>query len=665
MKRAVVQPRLAGIHQLIQNKIAIQCANNNYVSIPFYCVAATLAMCLMIFGKAFSAYEILPLSLFLTTAPNLLLWRFELGPALALQVVFISALAICLKSLSLYLVASIAAVSVAYTLFLIVRNIKNEMGNWPSILGCLIFTFLNFKLAFRLNSPYVDPTDIVNNSILNGQLDTDGSMHMAIVNMILHQFVPSTGLHLAPYMPYHYLGHFLVAVATAISGLKVYDVYYSVTPFLHTPYILFLFLMVAKKVGKRSGSLLLVPVFLFGITLGKIHPWYWYEDHPWYFESDLTYPVGIIMMLSFLLLALNKTRTRLVFAVMSAAYFAKVSVGLAVSASYALINHMEALSWKRKIANLMIAISISLASFFCIYTPGIKGEGAFQWGAFYYLRAIQKSSPPSVFLWHHFSFSFIFLGLMGMLLLTEGRRALSERRPLILCWTATAALGAVIFNLRLTAGAQYYFINIAQWLLLPVIAALAWDMLWYHNRIVRLSIAIGLLTLSLPLVKLARSRLSLYRHYQEFHRLAMAKNIKMYDEQREIKMPSLEKRTKRFIPYYTALLAAGEYDKHNNYLIEVPESEMDFWQHSIYPSPRYWMAFQIPAISGRPAWNGYNRKFMKNTSVAGYPPGAYGYGIYYRSDITDPCRNGRYHGILRIAKDAAGIVKQSIITCPL
>ena len=641
------------ITQHIRDAIRVQCEKKNYYTLPFYYVIATLILCLTIFGRPLATYEIPLISLFIVTAPNMLLWYFEAGPALVLQTVFLSVLGFCFKGAALYIVGGIAVVSVAYTGFLIAWNFRYEVRNWADILGCLMFSFLNFQCGFSLAVPYDEPINPVSRLLLTGAFITDDSMRCAIANMMLNQFVPSTGLHLTPYLRYHFLGDFFIAAATGLSGRHVYDIYYFQVPLLVIPYLIFVLLMTTRRIGRKAGGFLLVPIILFGIPFGR--------PHPWYEGFDSGFLIGAILMLSYLLLMMRGAATRWI--VMIAGYPAKVSAGIAMTAALIVAELFEAASWGKRSRNLLAAVVVSSACFLWVYAPGgAKGQGAFRWGAYYY--QLFPSNRPAVwlFLWDRFSLSFIFCGMLCLEVLIDGANVLSKKKPLLIMVATSAALGLIMINAEQEGNSQSNFVNSPQWLLLPVVAAMTWDWLWHRSRAIRITAAVGILTLALPLAPLIRDRISSYRHYKDNHLTDMAKHYRFYTAISGEKLSPDEKK-ERFLPYYDALLEAGRLDKNKEYLVEIPESETDFWLHSIYPSPRYWMAFYIPAISGRPAWNAYNYRFMKNTPFAGYPPGSYGYGAYYGADVDDFCQGG-FRGVIRIAKNAAGIVQPAIIHCP-
>ena len=106
-------------------------------------------------------------------------------------------------------------------------------------------------------------------------------------------------------------------------------------------------------------------------------------------------------------------------------------------------------------------------------------------------------------------------------------------------------------------------------------------------------------------------------------------------------------------PYFKAL----QYVKNNysgrKYVVEIPSTETGFWNYTIYPYPRDWMPFYIPAISGKPAWNGYDYRFMKGRRVSSYMVGGYGYAAYYRQKDDVDYKDSGYEGklIIQTGKD--------------
>ena len=87
--------------------------------------------------------------------------------------------------------------------------------------------------------------------------------------------------------------------------------------------------------------------------------------------------------------------------------------------------------------------------------------------------------------------------------------------------------------------------------------------------------------------------------------------------------------------YIDKLLSLRSID--GNFLIEIPETELDFWHHWGYGNEyasRYILAFWIPALSGKTAYKGYNDEIMKNKKVGWYNLEPTGIGLTTITNLT-------------------------------
>ena len=105
-------------------------------------------------------------------------------------------------------------------------------------------------------------------------------------------------------------------------------------------------------------------------------------------------------------------------------------------------------------------------------------------------------------------------------------------------------------------------------------------------------------------------------------------------------------------------------DDYRDFIIYIPEDQQAFWQNSNgYNDRRFWVPFLIPALSGLPAFRGYDHNIMNEQKVFNWrPKGSYGYQVYYSGDSLLPCEKDVYVGIITI-RESSGVIGSIVDYC--
>lgn len=421
----------------------------------------------------------------------------------------------------------------------------------------------------------------------HGNFCQDTAFNCAIAEMIKNYGVPSTGLHGTPYLHYHWGGNaFLAGIAKLLSLPAVVAYPYFIT-FFAAFMIGSLLLFCAE-----SGNLFQAVLGLACLQLANLH------GHIFKcFDLGTSSAVLLGGMAVFLLKAeSNCWRRVLICLLVGLSVICKGSVGcfLAVfCGSYWLFNLKK---WNLKIITLGLLTAGVWSAMFLVVPPGL-GE-SLKWDLGNQLKewSGKNSGAELSFGWYY---------LMPILLVVLGWK--KEKLSAEFFFGLFLVL-AVFMSLNLT------FYNASG---LHFVAGAAWCSLLAGNSL-RLDM------FDHKLSKLCAVGLAIFVIYRAADFLR---------EKVPINWDSIPKTAKRTNAENEIKWLAAQRDNRGDYLIEIPEESLNFWGHWSYDgdsySGRYFLAFWIPMLSGKPAFNGYNEIIMKNKKVGWYQPGSYGFYSYY------------------------------------
>ncbi len=559
----------------------------------------------------------------------------------------------CLRygQIGLLLFGLFTAVATLYSLFLVVVAVIRKPWFALDIFAAIAFAFIVFGNSISLYSAYVDPTALFNTTIMRGIISPDALMHLAIANSWLHQGIPSTALHGLPYMRYHHLGHLILATISACLDMRITDFYYFMSPYLYLPLMILLWEKFRSPKDNKPGYFTCLTLIVGGVS--AVIP------HPWMINFDPTYPCGLILAFLCLRLCMDGMKSSIIIPIIALSFFGKSSIGAVLTVGYALQIILRKQPIGQKIFVLAILGTVSLLSLWLTYSTNIQqGTPTWKWLAFYH----RSPTSPFEFISTYFSNSFLLVILISLCLFSKGKNIIEDLKPSFPFLIASFLAGLVMINRVHDGGGQFYFLRATQWLTLPFIALLAVRIFHEKGGASRLVILLSL-TFFLPMTaRNVANYIQSYNTYNESHKEESSKLLKHYGDIKKISF-DMEKRKLLFSPYVFALGELCEKNEFPNYVVEIPESEQDFWQYSIYPGSRYWMSFFIPILSCHPGWNGYNSSFMRDQPVAWYSPGYYGFGEYYARTVNDVCRDTNFRGIISLTKDHEGKVEITLKTC--
>jgi len=502
-----------------------------------------------------------------------------------------------------------------------------------------------FSLSQTLNNLY--PDQFYKQFIENG-LSKDPLFHMAIANMIYYLKVPTTGLHFAPYLGYHYLGHWLMAAAIGLTNLKIYEFYGYFNSFILIPLlILALDLFYEKQLGRRK----FVAHFLTGLLLfGPAYDstlWSDFKTASWFNLGDPTVPIALVISVLYFASVESKSRWMLLFAPLG--FVAKGPLGFIITGSE-IFKSLFCFAREKKEVFLRLAILAVLGIFSLKYFSFRPQGNSMDFTWFYYFKTSFAGLNAFQVITDQF---FILWCLILVLVLSKKTFLQIEFFPI----ATSLAIVLVVAHFPLWGGgSQSHFVIFVNWL----------SLLAFVPRTLNTS---GLSQKFLIPVFIYAGYLATRNIVQTDYFLDFTeKRAQIYKHRMgdlyQIDLKGAETCRKIIRPYLDAFKNFDPTDPAHRFLVDVPESETEFWNCSLLNSygSRYFMPFLIPIVAERAAFNGYNPSFMYAKPVGWNPTGLYGYARYYRPWPQDPCNFG-FQGIFRVAKQN-GVVATSTSQCP-
>lgn len=213
--------------------------------------------------------------------------------------------------------------------------------------------------------------------------------------------------------------------------------------------------------------------------------------------------------------------------------------------------------------------------------------------------------------------------------------------------------------LTISNGNHKYFVHLSGWISVPWICVITLHLLPAKPALRNLIALVGLLGIGAFLGQELSARSEFYAQYADKRPTLIANYLDYYRNSPSNVRHHPDEQS--FRPYFDALRYVANDLREESYLVEIPHTEEDFWYFSLYHYPLRWMAFYIPAFSGKPAYGAYDAATMKGKRVGSYPVGAYGYHSYANQpDEFDYCAGGRYDGRYVIRRSEGRVVIESM-----
>ena len=421
----------------------------------------------------------------------------------------------------------------------------------------------------------------------HGNFNQDTAFNSAIAEMIKNYGVPSTGLHGTPYLHYHWGGNALLAGISKIINIP------AVVAF---PYFITFFaaLMIGSLLLFCAGSGHLIQA-LFGLGCLQLAN---LNGHIFKCFDLGTSSAVILMGMTMLLLEKKQLwwRTALICLFTGLSLLSKGSVGCYLVVYSGLRIFFSTNPNNHKIWGLIGLVGCSLAVVFLVTPPGLSDSLKWEWGNQLKEWSGKNSGANLSWKWYYF---------MPVLLVAAGwenkRPSLNSYMGVLLCATVFIALNTTFYN---TAG--MHFVAGAMWFSLFRISNNRSDTM---NNLICKSLAIGIAFYVLT-------------NGADYIKTRVSMNV-----------DTIQTTPKRTNADFEIDALYAERKNKDDYLIKIPEENLNFWRHWSYDgdsySGRYFLAFWIPMLSGKPGYDAYNPILMKNKMVGWYNPGCYGYHSYY------------------------------------
>lgn len=582
------------------------------------------------------------LSLALAMFPNLLLVIPKPKFVAALIVVLAIVLAFEAPGVAQTLTFSFSAIACLATVYLTAHALRLKFETWFDLLlkagcGLICAAFLLKHQIF----PFVAPDDLLNGWISFG-LSTDLLFHLALSNTIYFQHWPSTGLHGVPYLPYHYLGHIFVAIAKGMTGLKIHEVFPYFVALLVYPWLF----LVIECLMRHLRAPRFWPLALCAVWFGASFR----EPLPWFTTHDPTMPIGLVIAGSVLLWILRSPHSNAPLFLLPFAFMSKLSVGLFALLTLGVRILSIPMSLVRRIGLLFAVMVLGVTLYFSFFSVGGQPSGRTAFNLLSIFKRNYSHLPLPVFLWEHFYAPL----LVGAILLLDRKRRFGILERISAETIAIATVLALFFmNITHPGGSQIYFLILANWVALPIAVLLLTEWACSHSSIHKK--IFGVAWVGAGLLVTGSHLFALPGDYSRFTSERQSR-ITAIASDAGVEMKELETRRQRLLPFLSALQGLSLLDPSRQSLVEIPESETHFWEHSPFQGSRAWMAFLIPALSDRPAYRGFNAELMLNQPIGWYPPGYYGYFVYNARPDRDPCGDSRFSSILSLSSQSDGSV---------
>lgn len=445
----------------------------------------------------------------------------------------------------------------------------------------------------------------------NGYFDSDTSFHVAIAESIKNYGYPSTLLHGNPVLNYHVGSHYLLALLSFISTIPIIELFPYQNSFFPLLFITYFLIFISSKVNR--GLLAILSLFVF-VILNNHEKFFW--------TFDISTPISLFWSMLLIIRLSRKQSSDLVdYVLLALTFLCKVSVGVYLFGIYGVYR---VIFFKKSILIRFARFSILLGLFMLLFyltSDDFKRHSLhWEYGSLHKQLLDQEKRDVRIIAF------FVLPSLLFFFSLVKKNWQL-----------VTSCLGIILIsylaiNLSFDNRAHLHFIVGANWITVFLFSGLRISNVRKTIYYIPLYICISIFVLfNSPFIK---------------QKMPIVIDMK----------PQYPQKTNADL-YIQKLIELRNRDE--KFLIQIPEQETDFWNHWAHAAPshsRYFMAFWIPMLSGKPAYNGYNSKFMKETSVGWYPPGTYGYSSYYN----DSTGLKGFRKIIKLSKVEGKIVEEVI-----
>jgi hypothetical protein len=427
--------------------------------------------------------------------------------------------------------------------------------------------------------------------LLSSQLHIDTLYHVAIASMIKVHHVVSHGLHGLGELEYHFGSHLLMAAASNLGFMSVFQAYNYFFVFFGVPLLGIMLVSVAEEfLSSKSDSdffkKLAVYAFVFlgtgvlvgGSLLNKFALW------PSFFESE-SYTLSLILLMALFSVCLVRSLPIFILSLMicgivGAMSITKVSTGfcaLVLVGGWALLSGEKWWSknwWIRW--GIFIVCTIIFLFLFRLINPGM-GDAEIQ--PMQFVRTYVEFNGPfwlklTLFILLHFVFPITFLAYALLNYLNK-----KSIKVIPGWWTLgtliSFAVGlGVVLVLYVTGGSGYYFSNVSMFMALPALICIpqmaAGNILKYSRIFITIAVAMFLVDGPQLLINGAKSFLVDIRQ----------------------KLPDTT------LGYYVEKLHVIRDDPTSvNALVYIPRTEVGYWKSGDCRGAGY----LIPAMAQRPA----------------------------------------------------------------
>lgn len=334
---------------------------------------------------------------------------------------------------------------------------------------------------------YSEPFNEV--KLLESGVHHDTLYHAAIASMLKTHHVVSHGMHGLGRLEYHFGSHLLMASASRLSGLTVFESYSYFFVFFAVPFLGIMVLSVAEeflpsvRIPDFLGKLLAYGFVMLGTGALEKGSLLWRFALWPSFESE-SYVVSLIFLLSLVSILQAKgssffPRHRAiaicsVFALMALTKISSAFCALGVLGSWALLSGER--WWSKKMIARWSVVLLCLILFGILSRLTVRGMTGSQILPLQFIKAYVQAQVPGPFWLKVFLFViFHFIFPVAALILYTTKLTSRKLRPSFPAWWAlgtsvSMATGvAVLFSLHMEGGSEYYFSNVSMFLALPLL----------------------------------------------------------------------------------------------------------------------------------------------------------------------------------------------------
>tara|TARA_B100001059_G_scaffold236807_1_gene290690 strand:- start:15735 stop:17453 length:1719 start_codon:yes stop_codon:yes gene_type:complete len=503
-------------------------------------------------------------------------------------------------------------------------SIKNSILKNLTILDLIGVIIFSFSISILLlEREWIEPGNMIN--IFREGFFHDEIYHMSISSMIFNHLIPSTGLNSTPYLNYHYLVHIISAGVMGITNLNAYDIIPLINIFFVYPVFIFLINKIFHGIRVKENGIFLFSFFLF-LPFTEIQKFQ---------LMDFTYPFSLLILFSFIYSLQKNYRIKNYMIFIPISYFAKLSSGLIISSwivSYSILKYRII---PKKVIFTVIFIILSIISLKLVRDTTIENnEYLFSILSFIFYN--KKHINPLLYL----SVIYFPFTLFLIIYLFKNKLNININQNTFTFILLTGIWSFAAINIISPAGNNIYFVASPYILSLPFVIS---TMIF----LIKKNYFINIFFYSFILISII---IGSYNYIKEKNEIIGYFDTKNKSVRSDSGRSFEEEKIKEFSMYIDTLVKISKRDDLKDYLVEIPEDQLSFWQYCKWVSDcRSQVSFLIPAIANKPAYNGYNDETMRNKKVFGFKRiDVYGYGNYYKQPDLSACEYRNVKGLITI-----------------